>query len=64
MKIGTKAMKVYPDDEYIMNTIAAERFYKKIDKKQLSPARILKAALRIPNVKETLLKARISKDVK
>ena len=56
---NTKPMKVYPDDETILRKIAAARFNGDMDKKQLSPARILKAALRIPNVKDVLMKAKI-----
>ena len=61
MKTNTKVMKVYPDDEITLRKIAAARFNENLDKTQLSPARILKAALNIPNVKELLTKARITK---
>ena len=58
---NTKTMKVYPDDEVMLKKIAAVRYNNDLDKIQLSPARILKAALNIPNVKELLTKARIIK---
>lgn len=56
---NTKAMKVYPDDELTLRRICARRLDMRIDRKELTPARMLKAALRIPKVKDILLKAEI-----
>ena len=62
MKKNSKPMKVYPDDEICLRMIASERYLRRLDKQLLSPARLLKATLRIPKVKEVLLKAKIDKD--
>ena len=59
MKFNQKPMKVFPDDYETLKRLSATRYANGMDKKQLAPARMLKAALRIPKIKEVLLRANI-----
>lgn len=53
-----KPMKVEIDDLRELKKISAERFLKGMDKQQLPPKRILKAMLRVPNIKDILTKTK------
>ena len=59
MRKNKTTMKIDVDDLDIIKKIAAKRYSSNLDKKQLTPARLMKATLRIPKVKDVLLKSRI-----
>jgi hypothetical protein len=63
LKKNTRPVRISEDDLDILKKLSAQRYVNGLDKFQLTPARLLKAAFRIPNVKEILLSAEIKKEI-
>lgn len=54
-----KAVKIYPHDEKLIRKVAAFRYSQDLDKKQLTPARLIHSTFRIPKVLDILKTAKI-----